>query len=80
MAKDIYQISENVIGASGYIYVRATISEIYERQYKGGFRRFNMEMYDFGSKEKYPRGAKIDGREILSIGKFDKWLKEHKCA
>lgn len=80
MAKDIYQISENVIGAKERIFVRATISEIYERQYKGGFRRFNMEMYDFGNKEKYPRGAKIDGQEILSIGKFDKWLKEHKCV
>ena len=77
--KDIYQISENIIGASGYVYVRATIGEIYERRYKGGFGRFNVEMYDFGSKEKYPRGAKIDGQPILSIGKLDKWLKEHNC-
>lgn len=78
--KDIYQISENIVGVKERIFVRATIGEIYERQYKGGFRRFNMEMYDFGSKEKYPRGARIDGSPILSIAKFDKWLKEHKCA
>lgn len=80
MTKDIYLISENIMGVKDFTYVRATINEIYERQYKGGFKRFNMEMHDFGSKEKYPRGAKIDGKEILSIGKFDKWLKEHKCA
>ena len=79
MAKDIYLVSENIMGVKDFAFVRATISEIYERQYKGGFKRFNMEMYDFGSKEKYPSGAKIDGREILSIGKFDKWLKEKKA-
>lgn len=78
MAKDIYQISENIIGASGYIYVRATRNEIEEREYRGGFTRFNSDIYADG--KNYPRGAKIDGQEILSIGKFDKWLKEHKCV
>lgn len=80
MTRDIYLITENVEGSTEQIYVRATIGEIYERQYHGGFRRFNSELYDFGSKEKYPRGAKIDGKPILSRGKFDKWLVEHKCA
>ena len=78
MAKDIYQISENIIGASGYIYVRATRNEIEEREYRGGFTRFLSGLYNYGNK--YPRGAKIDGQEILSIGKFDKWLKEHNCV
>ena len=75
--KDIYQISENIIGASGCVYVRATCNEIEERQYRGGFARFNSGVYAEG--KDYPRGAKIDGKEILSIGKFDKWLKEHNC-
>lgn len=75
--KDIYQISENILGASGYVYVRATRNEIEERQYRGGFTRFNSVVYADG--DEYPRGAKIDGQPILSIGKLDKWLKEHNC-
>jgi len=78
MAKDIYQISENIIGASGYIYVRATQNEIEEREYRGGFTRFNSGVYAEG--KNYPRGARVEGHEILSIGKFDKWLKEHNCV
>lgn len=78
MAKDIYQITENIIGAKGCIYVRATHNEITEREYRGGFARFNWGVYDCG--KNYPRGAKIDGKEIFSIGKFDKWLKEHNCV
>ena len=78
MAKDIYQISENIIGASGCIYVRATRNEIEEREYRGGFARFNSGVYADG--KNYPRGARVEGQKILSIGKFDKWLKEHNCV
>lgn len=77
MAKNIYQISENIIGARGYIYVRATENEIGTREYVGGFARFNSDLYDDG--KKYPRGSKIDGQPILSIKKFDKWRKNHHC-
>ena len=76
--RDIYQISSNTIGNnSGYIYVRATYSEILVRQYYGGFQRFLACLYDFGSKEKYPRGAKIKGIPIISLKKFDEWIAEH---
>ena len=75
--KDIYQISENVIGAQGYIYVRAARNEIEEREYRGGFARFNSDVYAEG--KGYPRGTKINGQEILSIRKFDNWLKKHNC-
>jgi hypothetical protein len=78
MAKDIYQISENIIGAQGYIYVRATEREIEEREYRGGFARFNSGAYADG--KDYPRGSKVENQPILSIGKFDKWLKEHNCV
>ena len=77
MAKDIYQISENIIGASDYIYVRATRNEIEEREYLGGFTRFNSDIYAEG--KNYPRGTKIDGKPILSIKKFDEWRKQHFC-
>lgn len=75
--KQIYQISENIIGAQGYVYVRATEDEIEEREYRGGFARFNSDVYAEG--KNYPRGTKIDGQEILSIRKFDNWLKKHNC-
>lgn len=75
--KDIYQVCENVIGAQGYVYVRATDDEITVREFRGGFTRFNAGLYAEG--KKYPRGTKIDGQEILSIRKFDNWLKEHNC-
>lgn len=78
MAKDIYQISENIIGAHGYIYVRATENEIEVRKFRGGFRRFTAGLFAEG--KDYPCGAKIDGKEILSLRKFDKWLKEHNCV
>jgi hypothetical protein len=78
MAKDIYQISENIIGAQGCIYVRATEREIEEREYRGGFARFNSGVYADG--KDYPRGSKVENQPILSIGKFDKWLKEHNCV
>ena len=75
--KDIYQICENIIGARGYVYVRATDDEITVREFRGGFARFNAGLYAEG--KKYPRGTKIDGQEILSIRKFDNWLKKHNC-
>ena len=76
--KDIYQICPNIIGSNnGYIYVRATYTEILVRQYYGGFQRFLVSLYDFGNKEKYPKGAKIEGISIISLKKFDKWIAEH---
>lgn len=78
--KDIYLITENIVNSTEKVFVRATIGEIYKRQYNGGFRRFNSELYDFGGKDRYPINAKIDGHPIYTISKFDGWLKEHNCA
>ena len=75
--KQIYQISENVIGAQGYVYVRATEDEITVREFRGGFARFNAGLY--AESKEFPRGTKIKGQEILSIRKFDEWLKKHNC-
>lgn len=76
--KNIYQICENIPNAHGYIYVRATEREIEEREYRGGFTRFLSDLYAYG--KKYPRGSKVENQPILSLNKFDKWLKEHKCV
>ena len=77
--KNIYQISENVIrpNPSGYVYVRATDTEILMREFSGGFARFNAGLY--GDSKDYPRGTKIHGQKIFSIAEFDKWLKQHNC-
>ena len=78
MAKYIYQISENIIKPNvDTCYVRATEDEITLREYRGGFARFNSGC--FAESKKFPRGTKINGREILSLRKFDNWLKEHDC-
>ena len=77
--KEIFQISENVIRPipTGYVYVRATEREIEQREFRGGFARFNSGRY--AESKEFPRGSKIDGQEIFSLRKFDKWLKEHNC-
>lgn len=76
--KYIYQISENIIKPNvDTCYVRATEDEITLREYRGGFARFCAGCY--AESKKYPRGTKINGQEILSIRKFDNWLKNHNC-
>lgn len=77
MEKFIYVIWNNVLGNNNNerVYVRATENEIEKRQFYHGFQHFNRDCYAY-SKE-FPYGAKIDGQQIMSIRKFDKWLEKN---
>lgn len=78
---NIYLIWENIMSwpkESDLIYVRATRKQIEEREFLGGFRRFNQELY--GDGRDYLRTTRIDGKKIMSIREFDDWRKEHKCV
>ena len=78
MKKQIYYITENIYPQTDErIFVRATENEVDERRYRGGFLRFNSEPY--AECAEFPRAIEIDGIRVLSLTKFDKWLKEHKC-
>lgn len=76
MEKFIYVVWNNIIGNNKEcVYVRATENEIEQREFYNGFRCFNRDCYGY-SKE-FPYGAKIDGQQLLSIRKFDKWLEKN---
>lgn len=76
MEKLIYVVWNNIIGNNKEcVYVRATENEIGKREFYNGFRHFNSDCYAY-SKE-FPYGTKIDGQQILSIRKFDKWLEKN---
>ena len=76
MEKFIYVVWNNIIGNNKEcVYVRATEKEIGKREFYNGFRHFNRDCYAY-SKE-FPYGTKIDGQQILSIRKFDKWLEKN---
>jgi hypothetical protein len=76
----IFKVSENLYpySSSDSIYVRTTDDAIRNRQFIGGFKRFNYEIYDYTDPGDVR--TEIDGQKIMNIKEFDKWRKDHGCC